>query len=413
MASDAAQASAESRSSSPDPDQEDEINPPFFNTTYAVYRTSPLFIGSKALNKARLGQLARRFRETLVGDAIRGIQIGIEATETTGGQVGPLKAVHIKWFQANAVLGDQVSLGKRKRGGASTSDWDDMPERQKQGLWIEIRHETASYLAVLLPGYSANTNKDAKTPGWAMRPGDTQDSADSDNDQFLHLPLLLLRMPQPLQLVVCDWLGATFDCHASRATLGTKTIVGSWEQWLQIAGLPTKGPNITIVLGFNAPLAEKDTETVADSEDEDDGLGKAGLDSIAVTVSAQDIRRFVRAGKIPAKRAGSQTWEQDPRERRRLAGPNTDEGWIWRRDGGDQHPFTEALGQYLKEHMALDLFHPSVRVEQISCGGFALGQSRVKLVKNGELSDDLSRAAWMFVTFLGDRVRGDKMPAVF
>jgi hypothetical protein len=85
-----------------------------------------------------------------------------------------------------------------------------------------------------------------------------------------------------------------------------------------------------------------------------------------------------------------------------------DEGWKWRRDdNAPDCPFTEAMAHYLDQHLGLDMFHPSVGVTQISCGGFVLAQSRVKIVRSGDVTGELSRAAWMFVIELGRRARGD------
>ena len=45
------------------------------------------------------------------------------------------------------------------------------------------------------------------------------------------------------------------------------------------------------------------------------------------------------------------------------------------------HPFAEALRAYLDRHLALDLFHPGVRVLKIAGDGFSLAEGRVKLFR--------------------------------
>ena len=72
----------------------------------------------------------------------------------------------------------------------------------------------------------------------------------------------------------------------------------------------------------------------------------------------------------------------------------------------------EALAHHLDHHMALNLFHPGVRVTQVSCGGFVLSQSRIKVVKTADVTEDLSKAAWMFITLLGERVQSEGMSLV-
>lgn len=390
-------------------DADDDIVPPFFNTTFSTHRVSPLYVGPQGLTTARLEHLAHRLRDTLVGDVVRGIQVGLEATDTPMGQVGPLRAVTIRWFHAQSILGaalaDEGSEEARNRFSGG----------QGRGLWIEIRHENATYVALLLPGSSRHADDAApQQPAWATQPG----NADIDKSQFTHLPLLLLRMPQALKTVIGEWLSTTFDCRVSRLTLGTKTLVNVWEGWIRTSGLPSKGPDFALTLSFNAPAAERRGSAASDSDGElgegNDSAGP-GLKSLEITISPSDLRRFLRAGEEAGtdERNASDAWTNDPRERRRLAGGNADDGWGWRTSGdGPKHPFTDALARYLDHHLALNLFHPGVRVVQISCGAFVLAQSRLKIVKLGDVTSDLARAAWMFVTELGARVRDDALLTV-
>jgi hypothetical protein len=402
----------------PDP-EDDEPTPPFFNTTFSTHRVSPLYVGPEQLTTPRLETLARRLRDTLVGDVVRGIQIGLESTDTPSGQVGPLKSVKLRWFRANTVLGDEV-------GGAGhdveDSVWDSLAESQKQGLWIEILHENAAYIALLLPSVGDAAKR--TVPTWQMQPGGQAEShSNVEESHFIHLPLLLLRMPLPLKNVIGEWLSVTFDCRVSKLALGTRTLVHVWEDWIRTVGVRSNGPDFVITLAFNAPLPdpgideeEGESKKVGDSAEDT----KPGLRSVDITIQPQDLRRFVRAGKGLTQRpkvGSGASWENDVRQRRRLAGGNSDDGWAWlSRESGtaaSSQPFTDALARYLDHHLALNLFHPSVRIVQISCGGFVLASGRLKVVRQGDISDDLSRAAWMFVTRLGQRISGEALPAIF
>ncbi|KAM6487578.1 kinetochore complex Sim4 subunit Fta1-domain-containing protein [Trichoderma sp. SZMC 28011] len=388
--------------------------PQFFNTTFSTHRVSPLYIGTQKLDQTRLDRLAHRLRDTLVGDVVRGVQIGLEATDTPMGQVGPLKAVTFRWFQATDVLGDK-----------SSESWGELSDEQAKGLWLELRHENAAYVALLLPGFSQK-HKAIATPAasmWSMDI-DQPEIGEADSSQFLRLPLLLLRMPQPLKAVIGEWLSTTFDCRVTKLNLGTRTLVGVLEGWIQETGLPRAEADLVLTLAFNAPVTDKGREAVLpssgdlgnDDDDEDEGASAPGLRSMEICISASDLRRFLRAGKtlLKSKRTSSKTsantpsWEHDDRERRRLAGPHMDDGWGWLKNkDGQSYPLMEALANHLDHHMALNLFHPGVRITQVSCGGFVLSQSRIKIVKSGDVTDDLSRAAWMFVTLLGQRVQSD------
>ncbi|KAK7424816.1 hypothetical protein QQZ08_008445 [Neonectria magnoliae] len=371
-------------------DDSTQESPPFFNTTFSTHRVSPLHVGSEGLTPARLETIAHRLQDTLVGDVVRGIQVGLQATETPVGQVGPLKAVQVQWFQASTVLGGNAD------------------EQNQRGLWINIRHENAAYAGILLPGISSSNRSSSETQDQATNLG---------QGDFLHLPLLLLRMPLPLKNVVSDWLSSTFDCRVSRMTLGTKTILGVWESWIETIGLQNNGPDFVLTLAFNVPLpATRDATEDGSRNGAIQDPTAPGLKSVDITISPNDLQRFARAGEgiQPQQQNMSTPWESNPRERRRLAGGNSDDGWAWRA-GKDAkgHPFTEALARYLDHHLALNLFHPSVRVTQISCGGFVLGQSRLKILRLGEISDGLTRAAWAFVEQLGDRIKGEQLPRVF
>ncbi|KAH8651077.1 centromere subunit L [Xylariales sp. PMI_506] len=150
-----------------------------------------------------------------------------------------------------------------------------------------------------------------------------------------------------------------------------------------------------------------------------------GLKTLDVVISAEDVFRFLRAGhditsrriaaaaaaagagaKKKRRRGGGDSDDESqqtsapsaalsPSRRRHLAGGKDDEGWAWRFPGSvdtsattspttsgsqqQQQPFVEALAAYLGHHLALDLFHPGVRVLRVACDGFVLAEGRVKL----------------------------------
>ncbi|KAM0306528.1 hypothetical protein HYE67_002539 [Fusarium culmorum] len=388
------QSPTQSLNTAPDNNNE-ESTPPFFNTTFSTHRVSPLHVGEKRLTGQRLEVIASRLRDTLVGDVVRGIQLRLEATNTAIGQVGSLKGVRIEWFRAGTLLGEG---GIEDDLQIPRGDQSDLPDDQKQGLWVSIEHENAAYAAILLPGLSDSSSSRRK----------------KEDDKFLHLPLLLMRMPQQLKSVVADWLAVAFDCRVSRVALGTKTILGVWESWITSNVVNDRGNDLTVTLAFNAPLADNATPAIITRDElQNEKTATPGLRSIDITISAQDLHRFVRAGEKNSALGGA-TWKGGARERRQLAGGNADDGWAWReKSASEPSPFTDALANYLHHHLALKLFHPSVRVTQISCSGFVLSQSRVKILMPNEVNPNLSRASWSFVAQLGQRVRGEQLPQVF
>ncbi|WYZ44761.1 hypothetical protein EsH8_VIII_000077 [Colletotrichum jinshuiense] len=370
-----------------------EPPPPFFNTTFSTHRASPLYVGANALNFSRLQTLSQRLRDTLVGDVVRGVQVGLEGSDSSLGRAGPLEKVGIRWVGVDALLGGaddadadlSQDLANDVAGGGS--------EGNKKALVFEMRYENALCTAVLMPALSEKA-PDAPETGIKSAnkfeiPGLLAEGGSKEDAQFLHLPLLLLRMPAPLKSVIADFLSSTFDCRISSMRLGTRSLTAAWERWIRDSGLPTRGPlakDMVLTLGFYVPPPE-----VADGDDEQPSEG-LGIKSIDIIIPAEELRRFTKEGRALAnaskdktragkRKAVTQGYEDDQRKRKRLAGGKADEGWGWVDDanGQGQQPFLNALGAYLDKHLALNLFHPGVRVTKIACGGFVLSEGRVKI----------------------------------
>ncbi|KAK3290397.1 kinetochore complex Sim4 subunit Fta1-domain-containing protein [Chaetomium fimeti] len=219
---------------------------------------------------------------------------------------------------------------------------------------------------------------------------------------FLSLPLLLVRMPPPLKSIIGEFLSTTFDCRVSPMRLGTRSLVHIWEAWIKSAGLPSRGPlsrDMVLTLGFYVPPPNAAPAQPSKEEAGTEPHQPLGLRSVDVIIPAMELRKFADAGERVVTTQGKQGaspagwgWESDPKKRRKLAGRLYEEGWEWRaesQDGGpaNHQPFTEALARYLNDHLALNLFHPGVRVIKIACGGFAISESRLKLFAPASLGD--------------------------
>ncbi|OLN81303.1 hypothetical protein CCHL11_10032 [Colletotrichum chlorophyti] len=378
---------------SPSSIEERETLLPFFNTTFTTHRASPLYVGANALNFPRLQSLSHRLRDTLVGDVVRGVQVGLEGNDSSLGRAGPLEKVGIRWVGVNALLGGPEDTDADLSRDLGSDTVEGGSQSRKRALVFEIRYENALCTAVLLPSLS---DKIQDAPKEGLNTVNTLDipglpaNASSDGDKhFLQLPLLLLRMPGPLKTVIMDFLSSTFDCRISSMRLGTRSITAAWERWIEDAGLPSRGPlakDMVFTLGFFVPPTES---IQGDDEQTIDGLG---IKSIDIIIPAEELRRFTEEGRLLAntttsnattakRKIISQGYEDDQRKRKRLAGGKVDEGWAWVGDVDNkkQQPFLHALAAYLDEHLALNLFHPAVRVSKIACGGFVLSEGRVKI----------------------------------
>ncbi|KAI1643105.1 kinetochore complex Sim4 subunit Fta1-domain-containing protein [Daldinia loculata] len=438
-------------SPSADLSHNDSEPPRFFNTTFTTYRVSPLYVGKQKLTPARLQLLSKRLRDALVGDVVRGVQVGLDSDAELG-RTGALYAVEWRWIDTKKILG-----GSRREGSVELGNDSDETERAQGGkrrvLSIELKYENARFSALLLSDLSGDEAIPGSNyqPSWTWQTNDNSDPRPGEDGRtaFLHLPLLLFRMPAPLKSLLIDFLSNTFDCRVSPLALGTQTLVSSWEAWLsdnhskRNRHVPSK--HILITLGFHIEPRESKGQSsgneLDDTSEQDQGqkrnLPHVGIKTIDITIPASDVYRFLRVGekldsKPPAavitrkRKTDAQTTlsdDQQSRRRRKLAGGKDEEGWAWRRqyhgsiegeaeDNVIKQPFTDALAAYMWHHLGLDMFHPGVRVQRVACDGFALSEGRLKVFTpvRGHSSDgdgdEQESSAWKLVQGLVRKAKG-------
>ncbi|SPO01468.1 uncharacterized protein DNG_04141 [Cephalotrichum gorgonifer] len=401
--------------SSPSPTpSEEEPRPPFFGTTFTTHRVSPLHIGGQPDDTTYLQTLGDRLRDTLIGDVVRGVYVGLDPGQGELGKAGSLESVSLRWIQIRDLfsktdhdrrspsLGSDAPVGIDALGALAS----------KRGIWIDIQYENAECTGVLLPDLSEEDDRALPDQTWAASSAGGQ----VDPSHFVQLPLLLLRMPTPLKNIVVDWLASAFDCRINSLTLGTRSLVSILEMWLRDAALPSRGVSgkeIVLTIGFSLPQPRDAAEV--DEDEEAVEKVQMGIRSIDVTIAPGDVQRFVRAGKaiaLESDQTRPTLWTGDAKTRKWLAGGNDDDGWGWkqdeRRDGVSPQPFMDAVARYLDHHLALNLFHPCVRITKVASPGFVLTESRVKVF---ETEDAKSVGA-----LLGDvtaRSMGSDLPSVF
>ncbi|KAI1109093.1 kinetochore complex Sim4 subunit Fta1-domain-containing protein [Nemania sp. NC0429] len=537
---------AGSREGGASEDEEEEEQQPdfrFFDTTFSTFRVSPLYTARNALTPAGLETLSRRLRDALVGDVVRGVQVGLEGgggDATTLGRLGALERVEWRACALDSIFpslstatgttdgdgdgeggarGGPKTRGQRRGGGggrvrrgirAAKAEAREAPSL----LCLELEYERAAFSALMLPSLdnddddndaakeggkverrkgkqkstatatgdgSPSSPRKRNPPSWthvgtnsrsSLGEGDEAiDNNEEDaTDAFAHFPLLLTRMPTALKTALVDFLSSTFDCRISPLRLGTRTLVRSWERWIEESGVGRGSggwlnKDVALTLGFHLePPAPSGPHIISTSdvglvgvpaEDRNGGAGgketsvhkqqqqqrQLGLKTIDVIVPADEVRRFLRVGKKeeedddvldvdveggrengigrgrgvkrPAHAMGLEDEEKEKLRRKRLGGGRDEEGWGWRRRAGrgqhttsatasgqdrdqDGHvddrtgtmtisgttfpqPFTNALATYLSHHLALDIYHPGVRVLRVVCDAFALSEGRMKV----------------------------------
>lgn len=331
-------------------------------------------------------------------------------------RAGALEVVSIGWVRLEGLLGRYVGDSDDADTSASTvGEGLGGSLGKRRALQIALQYENTECVALMLPALGHSLEK----------------SENENQAGFLHLPLLLLRMPPPLRAVICGFLSRTFDCRISSLGLGTRSLVGALEAWLsESKALGGLVKNVVVTMGFYGPTVtahqtnSKQVDTAAKADDpadvdEEEGEGKkaVGIKAIDIIVPYDELRKFVRAGRA-YEAARIRSDDEDPydaRKRRHLAGGKDEEGWAWRQQQQQQQqPFVEALAQYVRSHLALDLFHPAVRIMKIACGGFVMSEGRIKIFgippsrhgedEHGGMGQG-QRAVWAIYEGLSERAR--------
>ncbi|KAI1860920.1 uncharacterized protein JN550_011235 [Neoarthrinium moseri] len=384
------------------------------NTTFTAHRLSPLHVGSEPLTPQRLATLSKRLRDVLVGDVVRGVQVGLDTASSDAaalGQTGALESVEWDWAGVRGMLEAQGEAGEdtadddeqdaaspapepsgrrggRRGGQRKKRNNATVPDSSPGALKLELKYESNAFSALLLPALSgdAQSSSAEEQQQWTSHPSvpapaNPSNSTAPAGDSFLALPLLLIRAPAPLRAVLTDFLTRTFDVRVSPLGLDPGTLVAAFERWLvdsgSVGGGARAGKDVVLTLGFtpaavSAAISSRHGTPAADDAGQGGGEEGAtaekqplGLKSIDVTIPAEDVGGFVRAGRA-AETA---------------------------------QPFTDALADYLRHHLALDTRHAAVRVLRIACDGFVLSEGRVRLSQGGD-------AAWNLLDGLVQKAKG-------
>lgn len=375
----------------------------------------------------RLSVLAKRLRDLLVGDVVRGVEVGLDGDDGVMARAGALEAINLGWSTLGSVLGIDPEMMRENDGPVSrdlgsgirpTADsmlHDGATDGQlrrvasRQALHISIRYESALCTALLLPQLDEEEDGDlggesATDVGRADMIHEEPPYSDqpATPDHFRNLPLLLFRMPTPLRSVIIDFLSSTFDCRISPLRLGTQTLLTNLERWVAVSKLtggPAAAKDVVLTLGFSMTISGK-----PDPKTDGPQTAGLGLKSIDAILSPSELHKFRDVGMRSQPSDTSSrlkrkfVWREDGVKRRKVDAHIIEEGWDWRANMGGQSdpatsrlasfPFTEALGTYFDEHLALNLFDSRTRILRVACGGFVMSESRLKLLSSSEPDSD-------------------------
>lgn len=292
---------------------------PLYGPQYYLYRVSPLHNGTAPL-LASLEIHARRFKDLIKGDALRGIQIATELQSgSTSSRRGPGGFRSCTW----ELLGDEAAWARAHP--VENEDDDEMSviaevsTQEARGIVVEVQYERATYSAVL---YGSAREK-SRTAGFTI------------------LPLLFVKMPAPLKTLFVEYLTTAFDARITPMKLRTAFLSSAIETILQytISRYERDLREVTVFSkGLQLQLSFPSTAPE--------------LKTLDINIEQADLLEFIKHGRRLAAQSSSATIG----------------------------PFIRALEAYITQHLALSITHPAVVISRIVLGSYALSSDgRIKI----------------------------------
>ena len=233
---------------------------PLLNRTYSLYRLSPLHHGDAPLLVDDATRThAKRLKDQLKGDNVRGVQVDFAAAQETA-TLGPLD--DCRW----EVLGDEDAwIDRRLQSedpGAPRVAPDVTPDRAR-GLHVTLDYDKQQYNALLL-----------RDP-----------DATSSPIGFTALPLLLVKMPAPIRDIFFSYLRTTFDAHVAPLRLPSPFLTSALETFFTHLTASSSTLSIQhVIKQLHIQLAFPTATSL--------------LNLIHVSNPSEDVAEFVRRGRL-------------------------------------------------------------------------------------------------------------------
>jgi hypothetical protein len=306
---------------------------PLYKSTFSTYRVSPLYHG-KAPLLSNLNVHAKRLRDEITGDSMRGIQIANElAGITSASTAGSLQSC--TWD----LLGDESTW---ERLHASQDEDEDeisalmaVNSQQALGIHVQVKYERLTYSAILLG------DADRKTAV----------------SSFTSFPLLLLKMPAALRELFLNYLATNFDARITPMKLRPHFLSSLLEHILDSAvSTSDSGLEVDMTAFPRGLQLQLSFPSVTPN-----------FKNMDISLSQEDLIQFIRQGQT--------LWDQrsfTTKSRSENLPPSK---------SPVTGPFTTALSTYLSHHLALNFEHPAVVLDKIAIGPFAFGSDgRIKIL---------------------------------
>lgn len=236
---------------------------PLYNKTYTLFRLSPLHHGdTPLLAEPTLRGHAKRLKEQLKGDSVRGVQVDFASAEETA-RLGPLD--DCSWDP----VGDEDAWIDRYQQPADADALQlslALGPDKARGIEVSLDYEKQSYNALLL-----------RDPGLTASP-----------QGFTSLPLLLVRMPGPIREIFLNYLRTTFDAHVAPLRLPSPFITSSLETYFKHLSAPSSTQSIPdVIRSLQIQLAFPNTTHL--------------LKHIDISIAGADVAGFVSRGMAMQK----------------------------------------------------------------------------------------------------------------
>jgi len=182
---------------------------PLYNRTYLLYRVSPLHHGdAPLLHEPSLRTHAKRLREQLKGDNVRGVEVDFAGAEDALPSLGPLG--ECSW---DMIADEDAWIDHHRQSVDPEASHMSavMTAAHARGVQVSLEYDKQSYNALLL-----------RDPGVTTEP-----------DAFTSLPLLLVKMPAPIRDIFLNYLRTTFDAHVAPLRLPSAFVTSSLETYFR------------------------------------------------------------------------------------------------------------------------------------------------------------------------------------
>lgn len=310
---------------------------PLYNSTYHLYRVSPLYHGdSPILHERALQSHARRLRDVLKGDNLRGVQVDFVSADSAVANCGPLN--ECEWN----MIGDEESWidyhQNLDRSESEDATQSVTPETAR-GLMVDLYYAKHTYNALLLRDPEVTTSPEG----------------------FTSLPLLLVRMPAPIRDIFLNYVSTTFDARVSIFKPNPSFLTSILESHLTHLTTASSTQSISDIIKVLQLQLSFPTSN------------SSFLKHVDINIARDDVHGFHTRGKLLLQQ-----------NRNRPA--NT--------------PFINALSEYITAHLAIAPLDDTkkVHISKIGCGAFALStDGKLKLYAPPPLATDGSENGNMAV----------------